>query len=82
MNDERSTSERAANWLQQLGLGIVAAGFLEAFRSLASIGAQMLYLFEPILGGRSDSIQDFARLLEDPDQVDDLIHRLREEGDS
>ena len=41
----------------------------------------MLYLFEPILGGRNDSIQDFARLLEDPDQVDDLIHRLREEGD-
>lgn len=81
MNNERSTSERAANWLRHFGLGIVAAGFLEAFRSLTSIGAQMLYLFEPILGGRNDSIQDFARLLEDPDQVDDLIHRLREEGD-
>lgn len=81
MNDERSTSERAANWLQLFGLGYIIAGFLEAFRSLTYIGAQVLILVEPVLGGRNNSIQDFARLLEDPDQVEDLIHRLRKEED-
>lgn len=79
MNEERRTSERAANWLRQFGLGIAAAGFLEAFRSLTYIGAQVLFLFEPMIGWHTDSIRDFAQLLEDPDQVDDLIHRLREE---
>jgi len=79
VNEKRRTSERAANWLRHFGLGIAAAGFLEAFRSLTYIGAQVLFLFEPMIGWRNDSIRDFARLLEDPDQVDDLIHRLREE---
>jgi hypothetical protein len=81
VNKERNTSELAANWLRRHGLGIVAAGFLEAFRSLTYLGAQALFLVEPVIGGRNDSIQDFARLLEDPDQVDDLIHRLRMEAD-
>lgn len=62
-------------------MGHIAAGFLEAFRSLMYVGAQVLFLVEPVLGGRNDSIKDFARLLEDPDQVDDLINRLRKEGD-
>ena len=81
MNKERSTSELAANWLRYFGLGIVAAGFLEAFRSFTYLGAQVLYLVEPVFGGRNNSIQDFARLLEDPDQVDDFINRLRLEAD-
>ena len=81
MNKERSTSELAANWLRNFGLGTIAAGFLEAFRSMTYIGAQMLFLVEPVFGGRNDSIQDFARLLEDPEQVDDLINRLRVEAD-
>jgi hypothetical protein len=80
VNEERSASERATNWLRHFGLGFAAAGFLEAFRSLTYIGAQVLFLFEPMIGWRSDSIRDFAQLLEDPDQVEDLIQRLREEG--
>lgn len=79
MNEERRTSERTANWLRHFGIGFAAAGFLEAFRSLTYIGAQVLFLFEPMIGWRNNSIRDFARLLEDPDQVEDLILRLREE---
>lgn len=81
MNEDISTSERAAIWLRDLGLDTVAASFLEAFRSLTYIGAQALFIVEPLFSGLDDPIQDFARLLEDPDQVDDLIDRLRQEGD-
>ena len=52
---------------------------LRGFRPLSVAGAQALYLLTPLLGQGEGAWEAFARMLEDPEQVEDLIDLLEEE---
>ena len=52
---------------------------LESFEPLAPVGAQMLYLIEPVLGLRRSTTRRLARALEDDEARSALRHRLTED---
>ena len=79
MNNEEAVSERVARWLQRVGLNQPVAFILEAIGPLAFLGAQAAFLVEPLIGASDNPVGDFARLLEDPTQVSELVERLRAE---
>ena len=79
MHADRRTTERLASWLRDSGLGALSAGLLRGFRPLSVAGAQALYLLTPLLGQGEGAWEAFARMLEDPEQVEDLIDLLEEE---
>lgn len=81
MNKSESASENVARWLRRTGLNGLVATVLEAVGPLTYLGAQVAFLVEPLFGGAEGHIHDFARLLEDPDQVADFVTRLRVEGE-
>ncbi|NIS81806.1 MAG: hypothetical protein GTO14_16715 [Anaerolineales bacterium] len=81
MNESESVSENVARWLRRAGVNDLVASILEAVGPLTYLGAQVAFLVEPLFGGPDGRIRDFARLLEDPDQVADLVTRLRVEGE-
>jgi hypothetical protein len=68
--------------LHQWGLKDVLATFLEAVGPLAILGAQFIYLGQPLLSGRSTSnhLQAIANMLEDTDQRQAFVTYLREES--
>lgn len=63
------TAIRWGQRLQRYGLAHLLAGFLEVGEPLSMIGAQMLYVVQPVLAlvMRSEQIEDWARLLETPE---------------
>lgn len=81
MEGEGMTSERFAHQLNRVGMGKLAAFLLDAAGPLTLFGAQALFMVEPLCGGFSNSIGDFARLLEDPEQISGLVECLREGGE-
>ncbi|MEW6566872.1 MAG: hypothetical protein AB1449_01660 [Chloroflexota bacterium] len=82
MNQEDGFSRRLAARLEHMGLRETAAALLDAAGPLTLVAAQLAFLAEPLFRGSSAAVRDLARLLEDPDQVSDLVRRLRrEEGE-
>ena len=63
--------QRLAGW---------AAFLLESFEPLASVGAQMLYLIEPVLGLRRSTTRRLARALEDEEARAALRRQLTEDS--
>ena len=68
--------------LQQLGLREFLASFLEASGPVNLIGAQLVYLGQPVLGGifPNEHLNALASLLEESDQTQAFVALLREEG--
>jgi hypothetical protein len=64
-------------WLQQTGWGTTAAAFLDAVSPLAPVGAQVLYLIQPITGGNF-SLARTAEILEDPAALARTIEALEQ----
>jgi len=72
-------SQRRAELIQRFrrtGLGSIAAALLEGFSPLAPLGAQGLFLLQPLFGG-GETWQAVAQALENPQQLDDLAADLR-----
>jgi hypothetical protein len=58
----------------------LASWLLEAGAPLTVLGAQMLYLSQPFLGGKQgDAWNSFARMLEQEEEVQAFAHYLRGE---
>lgn len=64
-------------WLHQTGGGMTAAAVLEAVSPLAPVGAQVLYLLQPICG-RSTAMANTAHLLEDREALARAIAELEQ----
>jgi hypothetical protein len=78
MNGEHEFSQKLAQRLQRAGVGELAAAVLEAGAPLAPFAAQLAYVVEPFLGASGRTAAHLARLLEDPQGLNDLVGRLRE----
>ncbi|TAK10655.1 MAG: hypothetical protein EPO32_14470 [Anaerolineae bacterium] len=65
--------------ISALNLSDVAAALLEAAGPLHLLGAQLVYLGEPLLGGLvpQDRLRALAHLLEDPQAAQDFARGLR-----
>ena len=75
--------ENREKWIQvlyKLRLQTLAAAFLEALGPVNLLGAQLLYLSQPILSPfiSQEMAQDFARILEDPSETEEFIKALRD----
>lgn len=69
-------------WIQalyKLRLQHFTAAFLEALGPINLLGAQLVYLSQPILSPfiPQEQSRDFARILEDPSETDRFIKALR-----
>lgn len=78
MEHRSPIADRLLSRLRRAGLAPLAATFLEAASPLALVAAQLGYLVEPLLG--RGEVGELSQLLEDPDEVIDLVRRLRGEG--
>jgi hypothetical protein len=70
------------NWIKtlyKLRLHHLIATFLEALGPINLLGAQLVYLSQPVLSPfiSNDQSQDFARILEDPSETAMFIKALR-----
>jgi hypothetical protein len=81
MNFDHQIWDRWADTLYRWGLRDFAATMLEAAGPLTILGAQVVYILQPILGrwSQTGTLPQLAALLEQPDQVREFIHYLREE---
>jgi hypothetical protein len=75
--------ENREKWIQalyKLRLQNFAAAFLEALGPVNLLGAQLVYLSQPILSPfiSQEKSQDFARILEDPSETEIFIKALRD----
>jgi hypothetical protein len=75
--------ENREKWIQalyKLRLQTFAAAFLEALGPVNLLGAQLVYLSQPILSPfiSQEMSQDFARILEDPSETEEFIKALRD----
>ncbi len=78
MEDRSLFVDRLLSRLRRAGLAHFAATFLEAASPLAPVVAQLGYVVEPLMGWRE--VGELSKLLEDPDEVIDLVRRLRGEA--
>ncbi|MCX7838057.1 MAG: hypothetical protein N2559_01165 [Anaerolineae bacterium] len=67
-----------AQRIEQAGMVAPAILFLETFKPLAFLGAQLVWLAQPFLtlGLKETDVRDLAQLIEDEDGVEALIARL------
>lgn len=79
MKEEPVHSAKIAQRLREHGLHQLAGVLLSAARPLAVLGAQAAYFLEPLVGGREGWLRDFAILLEDPQELNELIDQLQAE---
>ncbi|HEY3344208.1 MAG TPA: hypothetical protein VGJ97_04740 [Anaerolineaceae bacterium] len=70
-----------ARFLQQRGLAVFAARLIEATGPLAFVGAQAIYLGQPLFGppGNGSGLQAMAEMLENRTELQDFAAFLREE---
>jgi len=66
-----------AETLRRFKLDGLASWFLEAGSPLSMLGAQMLYIGQPFLGGKQ--INTLAHMLEDEQETQAFVHYLRGE---
>jgi hypothetical protein len=71
-----------AEKLHRWGLGEIAASFLDAAGPMAYIGAQGIYLSQPLLGDSlpQGHLAAAARLCEEPEAMRAFTNLLREDG--
>ena len=81
MNAEGPIHEALAAKVRAAGLDGIVCALLEGMAPLAWVGAQAVYLAEPLLGGAGGRVHEVAQLLEDPAGVGLLLEQLRPEGD-
>jgi len=69
-----------ANFLQQWGVESWVASILEAFGPLAIMGAQAIYISQPLLSHvlPEDHLEALARMFEDTQQAQAFVEFLRE----
>ena len=75
------------NWASRLhswGLNSWVASFLEAFGPLTTIGAQVIYISQPLLGAfvPQKQLETLADILDDPEQTRLFTQFLHGEMDS
>lgn len=75
--------ENREKWIQalyKLRIQNLAASFLEALGPVNLVGAQLVYLSQPILSPfiSQEQSQDLARILEDPSETEVFIKALRD----
>ena len=80
----QSVDQKYQEWAQRLrrwGLHQFAAAFLEASGPLNLIGAQLVYIGQPVLSGvfPAEQLTSMAQVLEDPKQTQAFIQCLRED---
>lgn len=70
--------DHLAQTATRMGLSAPAILFLEMFKPLAYVGAQMVWATQPFLSVwlKESDLRDLALVLEDPAGVDALIDRL------
>ncbi len=68
-----------AKRLHRFGLGSITATLLEGLAPLAPLGAQGLYMLEPLFGS-GEGWHKLAGSLEDPDRLKDLASNIRHGG--
>ncbi len=80
--EEWQTFQAWANRLRQWGLHQLAAALLEAGGPLNLVGAQLVYLSQPVLNGflANDKLNQLAEMLEQPAHTRLFIRYLREEA--
>lgn len=80
--DTQETMQRWAGLLQGWGVHQVAAALLEASGPLKVVGAQLVYLSQPVLRGFLDggSLSTLAGMLEEPEQTKTFIEFLRKDA--
>jgi len=80
MNEERKIWQKWATQLQSWGLDDALATLLEATGPLNFVGAQLVYVGQPLLRGliSTNSLQELANILEDQQSTQDFVHYLRE----
>jgi hypothetical protein len=71
--------EKWVKTLHKLQLHDLAATLLEALGPINLLGAQLVYISQPILSPliNSEQSQDFAKILEDPLETAEFISALR-----
>jgi len=71
-------TDRFARRVVELGMTAPAILFLEAYKPLSFLGAQLLWMTGPFLNGvfNSADLRDFTLLIEDAAGVEALIARL------
>ncbi len=67
-----------AETLRRFKLEGLASWFLEAGSPLSTLGAQMLYISQPFLGGKQ--INMLAQMLEDEQETEAFVRYLRGEA--
>ena len=79
--DQQSLMQSWASRLQQWRVHQLAAALLEASGPLKLVGAQLVYLGQPLLGGlvANEQLDALAHMLEEPAQTKNFIRYLREE---
>jgi len=82
MLSDKQFPGQVIGWLQKTGLAEVAAIVLETAGPLRILGVQAILMLEPLVSYRGSAVGELARTLEDPDQVADLVQRLRSQGGS
>jgi hypothetical protein len=82
MDAEKPFTENLVDWLQKAGLAEITAVMLEAAGPLTILGAQAIFMFEPLVSSPGSRLRELAHALEDKDQVGHLVQRLREQGES
>ena len=65
--------------LYKLRLQNLTATFLEALGPMSLLGAQLVYLSQPVLSSfiAREQSEDFAKILEDPSETEIFIEALR-----
>ena len=64
--------------IEEMGLTAPAILFLETYKPVAFLGAQLLWVAEPFLslGFNAADLHDLTRLIEDRTGIEELIRRL------
>jgi hypothetical protein len=81
MSTTGTASERVADRLHRSGLHEIAEILLEVSRPFSLLGAQCIYLLEPLAGPTEGFMRDLANVLEDPEQREALLVALRRESE-
>jgi hypothetical protein len=80
MNGDQYIWRKWARILQRWGMNEWAASFLEAAGPLSILGAQLVYMSQPLLDGvfSKDHLSALTRMLEDKTRTQEFVTYLRE----
>lgn len=78
---DKTEWQKWARLLQRWGLASFAAAFLESGSAFATLGAQSIYVAQPLLDAwmQAKTLRAVAEMMEDPDQSAAFAQTLRED---